>query len=106
MCRSIKTVEALWRKWTVGLRGQPSIGELDNRWGPRWRSGRQSELQWYSLRLEIINEIERTARSRRISEENAIWAFDYEQRRTGGSIDQVCKWLRASRKARIALQAT
>ena len=44
MCRSVKTVEALWREWTVGLNGQPSVSALDSRWGNRWRAGRQAEL--------------------------------------------------------------
>ena len=45
MCRAVRTVEDLWREWTVGLQGQPSIDELDRRWGSRWRAGRQNELQ-------------------------------------------------------------
>ncbi|KJZ70052.1 hypothetical protein HIM_10556 [Hirsutella minnesotensis 3608] len=57
MCRAVKKVEALWSEWTVGLRGGPAIADLDSRWGSRWRAGRQSELQWYSLRLEVIRKI-------------------------------------------------
>ena len=47
MCRAVKTVEALWREWTVGLASNPSVDMLDRRWGCRWRAGRQNELQWY-----------------------------------------------------------
>ena len=72
MCRSVGTVEALWREWTVGLRGQPSVGALDSRWGSRWRSGRPKEQQWYSLRLEVVREIRRLAQAQRNSEEQAI----------------------------------
>ena len=61
MCRTIKTVEGLWREWTEGLPGQPSITALDKRWGTRWRAGRGSELQWYSLRQEVIREVDRLA---------------------------------------------
>ena len=68
MCRTVQTVEELWREWTVGLQGTPAIAALDSRWGSRWRAGRQSELQWYSLRLEVIKEIRRLAQSRRTSE--------------------------------------
>ena len=63
MCRTVKTVEALWREWTVGLQGNPSIEVLDRKWGNHWRAGRQSELQWYSLRLEVIREIKRVAQA-------------------------------------------
>jgi hypothetical protein len=99
MCRTIKTVEGLWREWTVGLRGQPAIMELDRQWGNRWRSGRQSELQWYSLRLEVVKEIQRIARAQRTSEEAAMRIVDLHQRQTSCSIDQLCKRLRANRKA-------
>lgn len=101
MCRTTKTVEGLWREWTVGLRGQPAIIELDRQWGHRWRSGRQSELQWYSLRLEVVKEIQRVAQAQRTSEEAAMHIVDLHQRQTGCSIDQLCKRLRANRKARL-----
>jgi Transcriptional activator of glycolytic enzymes len=57
MSRELKMVEGLWREWTEGVPGRPSIRELDNLEGSRWRAGRQSEIQWYSLRLEAIKEI-------------------------------------------------
>jgi len=78
MCRAIRTVEDLWREWTVGLQGQPSINELDRRWGTSWRAGRPSELQWYALRLEVIKEIRRIAQARKTSEEAAIWQVSYQ----------------------------
>ena len=102
MCRTTKTVEDLWREWTVGLRGQPAIAILDSRWGSRWRAGRQSELQWYSLRSEIIKEIRRIARVQRTSEEAAMRALSLRQQQTGYSIDQLCKLLRSNRKAQLA----
>ena len=63
MCRAVKTVKALWREWTIGLGGSPSIDALNFKWGSRWRAGRQNELQWYSLRLEVIKEIRHIARA-------------------------------------------
>jgi hypothetical protein len=99
MCRAVKTVEALWREWTVGLRGGPAVAELDSRWGSRWRAGRQSELQWYSLRFEVIKEIRRVAKARRSSEEAAMHIVNLQQQQTGYSIDQFCKRLRANRKS-------
>jgi hypothetical protein len=101
MCRTVKTVKALWQEWTVGLgRGNPSIAALDSRWGSRWRAGRQSELQWYSLRLEVIKEIRRIAQARRVSEAAAMWQVNLQQEQMQCSLDQLCKQLRASRKAR------
>jgi hypothetical protein len=98
MCRAVRTVEALWREWTVGLQGNPSIETLDRKWGNRWRAGRQSELQWYSLRLEAIKEIRRIAQAQRTSEEAAMWQVNLQQQQTRCSLDQLCKRLRASRK--------
>lgn len=100
MCRQVHTVEALWREWTEGLAGQPSITWLDNRWGNRWRAGRSSEIQWYSLRLEIVKEIRYQARSRRQSEEEAMATLQLEQRHAGISLDSLCKRLRSARKQR------
>jgi hypothetical protein len=100
MCRTVKTVEALWREWTVGLQGNPSIEVLDRKWGNQWRAGRQSELQWYSLRLEVIKEIRHTAHTQRIGEEAAMWQVNLQQQNMRCSLDQLCKRLRASRKAR------
>jgi len=99
MCRAVKTVEALWREWTVGLQGQPAVAELNSKWGSRWRSGRQSELQWYSLRLEVIREIQRVAQEKRIGEQAAMHIVSMQQQQTGCSLDQFCKQLRANRNA-------
>jgi hypothetical protein len=99
MCRAVKTVKALWREWTVGLGGNPSVSALDAKWGNRWRAGRQSELQWYSLRLEVIKEIRRVAQAQRISEEAAMWQVNSLQENMNCSLDQFCKRLRAGRKA-------
>ena len=99
MCRAVKTVKALWREWTVGLGGNPSIDVLDSKWGSRWRAGRQNELQWYSLRLEVIKEIRRVARAQRISEEAAMWQVNLMQEKMQCSLDQFCKRLRAGKKA-------
>ena len=99
MCRAVRTVEVLWREWTVGLQGNPSIEVLDRKWGNHWRAGRQSELQWYSLRLEVIREIRRVAQAQRTSEEAAMWQVSLQQQQTRCSLDQLCKRLRAGRKA-------
>jgi hypothetical protein len=100
MSRTARTVEALWREWTVGLRGGPSIEKLDRRWGSQWRAGRQSELQFYSLRLEIIKEIRHIAQAQRTSEEAAMWQLSKQQQDMRCSLDQLCKRLRAGRKQR------
>jgi hypothetical protein len=100
MCREVKTVEGLWREWTEGLQGQPSIRDLDGRWASRWRAGCQSEQQWYSLRLEVMKEIQRITRTERIAEIAAMWKLHVDQQRMSCSLDRFCKRLRISRKSR------
>lgn len=102
MSRATSTVEALWHEWMAGLPGQPAISALDARWGSRWRAGRRSEVQWYSLRLEVIREIRRVSKSRRIAEILAMHTVAADHRQTGRSLDAFCKQLRASRKLREA----
>ena len=99
MCRAVKSVQALWREWTEGLRGNPSIAALDSKWGSRWPAGRQNELQWYSLRLKVIKEIKRVVQAQRVSEEAAMWQVNLRQEQMQCSLDQFCKRLRAGRKA-------
>ena len=101
MCRAVRTVKALWREWTIGLAGNSSVGMLDSKWGSRWRAGCQSEIQWYSLRLEIIKEIRRIAQAQRTSEEAAMWQVNQLQERMNCSLDQLCKQLRAGRKIAV-----
>ena len=61
--RTIQTIPELWREWTVGLAGQPSIEQLDALYGASWRTGPiiASECQFYSRRKTLITEIRRLA---------------------------------------------
>ena len=104
MSRAIKTVEALWQEWMTGLPGQPAVSALDTRWGSQWRAGRRSEVQWYSLRLEVIREIRRISKARRIAEIAAMHTVAANHRQSSRSLDAFCKQLRASRKLREASQ--
>ena len=77
-----------------------SVRRLDSRWGNRWRAGRSSEIQWYSLRSEVIKEIRYQARSWRQSGEEAMATLHLEQRHAGISLNSLCKRLRKARKQR------
>ena len=98
MSRAVNSVRALWREWTEGPGGNPSVAALDSKWGRRWRAGRQKEVQWYSLRLEVIKEIKRVAQAQKVSEETAMWQVSLRQEQMQCSLDQFCKRLRAGRK--------
>jgi hypothetical protein len=100
MRRDIRTVEQLHREWTQGLQGGPSILELDRRYGARWRSDRRSEIQFYSLRLEIIREISRISSHNSVSEIAAVQRVQGRQDREKWSMDKLCKTLRLEAKQR------
>jgi hypothetical protein len=102
MRRDIRRVDQLYHEWTVGYQGGFSIQELDRTYGPRWRTGRSKEAQFYSLRLEIIKEIARLSHLEKISDALAIQRLQYRQDRERCSIDKLCKLLRKEARIRKA----
>jgi hypothetical protein len=60
MNREATTILDLWREWTVGvLPGKPSIEQLNEKYGSKWRVGK--EANFYSTRKVLIDEIKRRA---------------------------------------------
>ena len=100
MRRDVNSVMGLYREWTVGLQGCLSILELDRRYGPRWRTGRKDEIQFYSLRREIIREINHIAQDDGVSELTAMKRLQGRQDREQWSIDKLCKRLRVEARNR------
>jgi hypothetical protein len=62
MSRAIRTVNDLWREWKQGIGAFPSIEQLENNWGTRWRSD-PTESKFYNRRKTIIKEIQRLVSS-------------------------------------------
>jgi hypothetical protein len=56
MRRDVTKVTELWREWSIGWAGGPSIMQLNATWGARWKAN--NECQYYSRRLPIIKAIE------------------------------------------------
>ena len=98
---AVRTVKTLWREWTIGLAGNSSIDMLDSKWSSWWQAGHQSEIQWYSLRLEIIKKIRHIAQTQRTSEKAAMWQINQLQEKINCSLDQLCKQLWADRKKAV-----
>lgn len=74
LSRSTVTVTQLWREWSQGLEGNPSVMTMDERYGTRWRT-LQRDRQFYSLRKEIIQEIRVRKAKRMISTRNILMRF-------------------------------
>jgi hypothetical protein len=58
LSRTVQTVPQLWREWTVGLGGKPSVQGLEDLYGRRWRLAHK-ETVLYGRRKVIIDEIRR-----------------------------------------------
>jgi hypothetical protein len=58
LSRMIFTVSQLWREWTVGVGGGPSVQGLEELYGTFWRQ-KHSETVMYGRRKIIIDEIRR-----------------------------------------------
>jgi hypothetical protein len=96
MSRTIQTIPELWREWTVGLQGQPSIEQLDALYGSSWRSGpaAASERQFYSRRKTLITEIRRLAIAMgaladREAYNRVVLQLEDERKRAGASLSKV-----------------
>jgi hypothetical protein len=101
MSRAVQTIPELWREWTVGLQGQPSIERLDELHGPSWRSGpaAASERQFYSRRKTLITEIRRLAAAIRAPPDEeayntVVLQLEDERRRAGASLSKVIDTLK------------
>ncbi|KAK9364805.1 hypothetical protein V1509DRAFT_572263 [Lipomyces kononenkoae] len=75
--RDISTVSELYSVWFSGSAGFPAIASLNDAYGAAWRAG---DRQYYSVRLQIINEVDRLAAVRNISMGDATFLLDTERR--------------------------
>ena len=99
LSRQVVTVPDLWREWTVGLGGLPSVATLDATYGSSWRS--PSERQYYSMRKVIIDEILALAGNRLDDQEAilaAIEALEQQRIREKASLDKLIKVIKGQRK--------
>lgn len=103
MNRQASSIPQLWREWSVGLPGCPSVQELDRIWGARWRASAK-ERQFYSLRKVIVEELRRRAEEHdgegdmETKMQAAVDAMERERNLSGASLDKVAKVLKADRK--------
>ncbi len=93
LSRDVYTIPDLWKMWTEGLGGMPSVQELDAQWGHRWRQN-AAERQHYSMRKRLIDEIK--ARAARNGGNYKAVVQDMERKRViaKASIDKVIKALK------------
>lgn len=101
LSRQVVTIPDLWKEWTVGLGGLPSVAALDKAYGSRWRS--PSERQYYSMRKVIIDEILAIAGGKaddRDEVASAIEALERQRVQNKFSLDKFIKTIKGQRKQR------
>jgi hypothetical protein len=96
LSRSISTVPQLWREWTVGIRGGPSVQGLEDQYGPRWRL-KHSEKVFYGRRKVVIDEIRRR-QAQGISAGAAVEEVELMRQRGRLSLYQLYKLLNRQKK--------
>ncbi|KAF1984287.1 hypothetical protein K402DRAFT_395948 [Aulographum hederae CBS 113979] len=91
LSRVVNSVPDLWREWTQGLSGQPSIQSLEDQYGVSWRQS-PKEKTFFSRRKVIIDCI-RTAISRGESSASAVVRLETLRANGGWSLSQLYKRL-------------
>ncbi|KAH7175404.1 hypothetical protein EDB81DRAFT_750949 [Dactylonectria macrodidyma] len=76
-----KSVAIIWKEWTEGLGGDPSLESLEQEYGPSWRKGKDlKELKYgcnyVGKRLKVVNKVREIAKERKITPEEAVRALD------------------------------
>eukprot|EP00644_Phytophthora_capsici_P001915 jgi/Phyca11/107611/e_gw1.14.463.1 len=94
MSRGISNVRELWTEWHQGLSNGPSIEQLENQYGRKWRLS-SKESKYFSRRLCIIKYV-RAMVAQGYSVDSALDKADSERGRK--SIDAFSKYI-SSKKA-------
>ncbi|KAF2177479.1 hypothetical protein K469DRAFT_807723 [Zopfia rhizophila CBS 207.26] len=99
LSRAITTVPQLWREWTTGLVGGPSVQGLEDMYGPRWRQ-KHSEQVLYGRRKIIIDEIWRR-QAKGISTGAAVGEVELIRQRGQLSLYQLYQLLNRQKKCTL-----
>ncbi|KAF2194845.1 hypothetical protein K469DRAFT_686787 [Zopfia rhizophila CBS 207.26] len=99
LSRAVSTVPQLWREWTVGLAGGPSVQGLEDMYGHRWRQ-KHSEQVLYGRRKIIIQEIWRR-QARGINTSTAVEEVELVRQRGQLSLYQLYQVLNRQKKCTL-----
>ncbi len=91
--RAAGTVSDVWREWEEGIRGNPPIKSLEERWGPRWRRDGATKVEW-CRRKKILDAIRRHKAQKGVPTDVAIRRLD--EIRAGMSLSKLVKLLLAN----------
>ncbi|KAE8231011.1 hypothetical protein CF326_g3980 [Tilletia indica] len=74
--RGINTVTDLWREFKEGIRGLPSVEEMDQDWGNEWRKD-EKDRKHYERRMRIIHKIRSLAVQKKVAESVAVVMLEH-----------------------------
>ncbi|OXV11391.1 hypothetical protein Egran_00848 [Elaphomyces granulatus] len=96
MNRELRTVRQLWDEWFTGIDGGPSVDQLNQKWGSKWRTD-PKENNFYSRRKAIIDEV--TRRTVDGDWQAAVAEVDLMREQAGDlSLDKLITKIKNSRK--------
>ena len=89
MDRTIQAVPSVWREWTEGLGGRPSVEAMDQQYGARWRV-LQRDRTFYCRRKPIVDEIRaRVVQGVARSEAEAVAQLEVWRQERGWSLNKL-----------------
>ncbi|OJD18721.1 hypothetical protein AJ78_01258 [Emergomyces pasteurianus Ep9510] len=94
--RTIQSVPDLWREWTTGLDGGPSVRSLEDQ-GGQWRKSSPKEQMMFSRRKVIIDEIYKRESSG-MSIDAAVQSIELIRQRGRLSLNSLIKLLKRERQ--------
>ncbi|KAK9238692.1 transcriptional activator of glycolytic enzymes-domain-containing protein [Lipomyces kononenkoae] len=95
MPRYVPTVAELYKLWYRGSVSFPAVVSLNERYGVSWRSG---DRQYYNVRLQIINEVDRLAAVQNISKDDAVALLDSRRRIHNWTLNKLSEEIRNQRR--------
>ncbi|EIE80627.1 hypothetical protein RO3G_05332 [Rhizopus delemar RA 99-880] len=92
MSRSLISVTDVWREYSVGLAGKPSIKSMEEQYGADWgKVDNRTESRFFTRRLPLYKKIESLSNERGISCEEAAQFLEFRRVSDKLSINQMCK---------------
>jgi hypothetical protein len=88
MSRAVTTVAELWKEWHEGLASNPSVEEMEEKFGRKWRAT-SKESKFFSRRKTIIDYVKQVVSTQRVSWVEAVRKVDEE--RGSKSLDALSK---------------
>ena len=93
MSRSVLTVFDMWREWTTGIGGAPSVKCLEDAWGAKWRIS-PTESRFFNRRKIIIDHVYHLTKSEGKTVSEAVRFLDNRINASKKSLDWLQKQIK------------